>query len=381
MEVRARRGATTFPTTAQPDGFQCRLTIDDLSPLTSGHGHAPVKPWAERRTRRMQPLNTSATASALAELVGEHRRLVVTTSLNANPNDREMDPSEIQPVQVLDGTSFTPVEWLRQVGESGLSALTPLTDDRFLVVDEDVIYLAVDRELTPLPINFSDLHEVTADHREVLAANRGTDEIVVLDPQALTELRRIRPTVAHTDDPSPQVDRFHINQGLRLPSGELAALAHHVNGRQLLTRLKSKMLKSHGNGGVIGVEQARTIPLSLKGPHNVRVLSDGYLVLDSGRSMARRYDSSWTQILEFPTAAWGRGCAVDEATDLVIIGNSPIRRRYRTTDDDGLVDQPVVEAHRLSSGEVLGSVPLAGCEQINNVYLFASDVARLILDD
>ena len=329
----------------------------------------------------MQPLNTNASASALAELVGEHRRLVVTASLNANPNDREMDPTEIQPVQVLDGTSFTPVEWLRHVGASGLSALTPLTDDRFLVVDEDVIYLAVDRELTPLPISFSDLHEVTADHREVLAANTGTDEIVILDPQALTELRRIRPAVAQTDDPSSPVDRFHINQGLRLPSGELAALAHHVNGRQLLTRLKSKMLKSHGNGGVIGVEQTRTIPLSLKGPHNVRVLSDGYLVLDSGRSTARRYDRSWTQILEFPTAAWGRGCAVDEAADLVIIGNSPIRRRYRTADDDGLVDQPVVEAHRLSSGEVLGSVPLAGCEQINNVYLFASDVARLILDD
>ncbi|MDG2111131.1 MAG: hypothetical protein P8N02_00775 [Actinomycetota bacterium] len=311
--------------------------------------------------------------SELHDVVGPDRRMVVTTSLCANPDDRTMTRSDIAPVQLLTGHGFAAIDWLQPIGDLGLSALTIIDDNRLLVVDGDVIHVAQHGGgISELDGNYRDLHEVIVDGDEILAANTGNDEVVVLDRNTLTELRRVRPRAAGRADDAGEVDRFHLNQGLRLPSGELVALVHHVNGRQLVTRLKARVLKSHGNGGVAGLEGAPDVQLNLAAPHNIRVLSDGFLVFDSGRALGRRYDSSWKQVLEFETAGWGRGCTVDESADLVYIGSSPPRLRYKKQLQGRATDRPIIEARRLSDGQLVASEYVADCEQINNLYLFGT---------
>lgn len=313
--------------------------------------------------------------SELHELVGPDRRLVVTTSLCANPDDRVLTRPDVAPVQLLGAQGFAPIAWLLPIGELGLSALTVIDEQRLLVVDGDVILVAHHGgELEALDGSFHDLHEVIVDGDEILAANTGNDEVVVLDRISLAELRRVRPRSAERADDTEAVDRFHLNQGLRLPSGELIALVHHVNGRQLVTRLKARVLKSHGNGGVAGLDGAPDVHLNLAAPHNIRVLSDGFLVFDSGRALGRRYDRSWNQVLEFETAGWGRGCTVDEAADLVFVGSSPPRLRYRKQLQGRTTDRPIIEARRLSDGSLVASEYVADCEQINNLYLFDAAV-------
>jgi hypothetical protein len=128
---------------------------------------------------------------------------------------------------------------------------------------------------------------------------------------------------------------------------------------------------------VVGLDDTPDTPLNLAAPHNVRVLDDGYLVFDSGRALGRRYDRSWNQVLEFETAGWGRGCAVDEAADLVYVGSSPPRLRYKKQLQGRATDRPVVEARRLSDGGLVAKEYVDACEQINNLYLFgAGDYAR-----
>ena len=311
--------------------------------------------------------------TALHDLVGADRRLVVTTSLCANPADRELERGEVLPVQLLGEDGWSPIEWLKDMGELGLSALTVVDEDRLLVVDGDVIYVARrGAEITSLPGAYSDLHEVDVYGDEIVAANTGNDEVVVFDRSSLEELRRVRPHAAGAAG-AEEVDRFHLNQGLRLPDGSLAALVHHVDGRQLVTRIKARVLKSHGNGGVAGLEGAADVPLNLAAPHNIRVLSDGFLVFDSGRALGRRYDRSWNQVLEFETAGWGRGCTVDEDADLVYVGSSPPRLRYRKQLQGRATDRSVVEARRLSDGSLVAREYVPACEQINNLYLFDTD--------
>ena len=334
--------------------------------------HSPLKVTGTLATGFAATERTPMTA--LQDLVGDARRLVVTTSLCANPDDRELIRADIAPVQVLADNGFTTIDWLQPFGELGLSALALLDPQRLLIVDGDVIHLAHQGgPIESLDGLYRDLHEVVVEGDEILAANTGNDEVVILDRSTLQELRRVRPQTAGSGDGIEAIDRFHLNQGLRLPSGELIALVHHVTGRQLVTRLKARILKSHGDGGVAGLEGGPNIPLNLAAPHNIRVLSDGFLVFDSGRAMGRRYDTSWTQVMEFETAGWGRGCAVDEDADLVYIGSSPPRLRYKKQLQGRATDRPVVEARRLSDGSLLASDLVSSCEQINNLYLFDTD--------
>lgn len=313
----------------------------------------------------------------LYDLVGDDRRLVVTTSLCANPADRELVREQVTPVHVLTDAGFVAIDWLRDMGELGLSALTVVDDRRLLVVDGDVIFLVHHGgSIEALPGIYNDLHEVDVDGEEILAANTGNDEVVVFDRATLDEKRRIRPPAAGAAG-DEVVDRFHLNQGLRLPDGQLASLVHHVDGRQLVQRIKAKVLKSHGNGGVAGLDGAPNVALNLAAPHNIRVLSDGFLVLDSQRSLGRRYDREWNEVLQFETAGWGRGCAVDEADDLIYVGSSPPRRRYRKQLQGRFTDQSVVEARRLSTGELVAHEYVPDCEQVNNLYLYDADTYDL----
>jgi len=313
---------------------------------------------------------------ALQDLVDNAHTMVVTTSLCANPADRKLERVDVAPVQVLDSDGFSPIEWLRDMGVLGMSALAVVDDERLLIVDGDIIYVAhTCGRIDTLPGSYSDLHEVDVYDDEILAANTGNDEVIIFDRDTLVERHRVRPSAASAAS-DEGVDRFHLNQGLRLPDGTLVALVHHVDGRQLVQRMKAKVLKSHGNGGVVGLDGAPNVELNLAAPHNIRVLSDGFMVLDSQRSLGRRYDRNWQQQLEFETAGWGRGCVVDEANDLVFIGSSPPRLRYRKQLQSRYTDRSIVEARRISDGSLVASAYVPNCEQINNLYLFDADVYR-----
>ncbi len=313
--------------------------------------------------------------TTLVNLVRDDRRLVVTTSLCANPADRTLDRADVAPVQVLAGGGFEAIGWLQDMGELGLSAVAVLDDDRLLVADGDALFLAcAGSDVKELPGHYSDLHEVIVDGDEILAANTGNDEVIIFDRITLEEKRRVRPRAAGQADGDEELDRFHLNQGLRLPNGDLVALVHHVNGKQLVTRLKARVLKSHGNGGVAGLDGASDVQLNLAAPHNIRVLSDGYLVFDSGRALGRRYDADWNEIMQFETAGWGRGCDVDEDAGLVFIGSSPPRLRYKKQLQGRATDRSIIEARRLTDGELVASEYVPDCEQINNVYLLDAAV-------
>jgi hypothetical protein len=309
---------------------------------------------------------------------------VVTGSLQAKVEDRTHDRSGIAPVSVILDEGVVPVDYFRDQGELGVSS--------FVFWDADQVYVSTGSDLVLLHLaagtattidvdDLVDVHEMTRVGDRLWLSNTGRDEVIAVDPGKGHQVERVPlgPFRPNHDPSSEAVDRFHTNQVFDGPDDQLYALVHHATGRQLLKRVKSRLLKSHGDGGVIDLVGRRSIDLALTAPHSVTRVGDGWWVCDSGKAEMALFSSQWDKQGTVPTSGWGRGASLTDDGSVLFVGLSPIRTRYRSTVSSPQVDQPAVEAIDTSSRRAVGLQIVPGIEQVNNVYLVPDDLAKRLL--
>jgi len=284
-------------------------------------------------------------------------------------------------------------------GEFGVSAFT------FIHGDPTVLYVTSGSDLIEMHIqvedakvlsktNFDipqlkDVHEITLIDGILWLANTGYDEVVAFDITRKEVVRRVslasfrkfsnvilESLRAGTD--GQEIDRFHCNQVFRGLDDRLYALAHHVSGKQLLTKIAKTLIKGHGNGGVIDIETGRKIALSLKGPHSVRCVGNEYWICDSGSNKVNVYHADWTLKTRLDSAGWGRGADFSVRDNVYYVGNSAHRKRYRNRPDYN--DKNVVQIFGISDKVLKGEILIPdGIEQINNLYLIPRTLGEAMI--
>ena len=309
---------------------------------------------------------------------------MVTGSLQAKVEDRTHDRSGIAPVSVLSKDGAAPVDYFRDKGDLGVSS--------FVFWDLDLVYVSTGSDLAAINLTTGastnievdglvDVHEMTRVGDLLWLSNTGSDEVIAINPDDGHSAKRVSlaPFRPNSDPADETVDRFHTNQVFAGPGDELYALVHHATGRQLLKRIKSRLLKSHGDGGVIDLTGRRSIELALTAPHSATRVGDGWWICDSGKAQLALFTADWEREGAIPTSGWGRGATLTADGSVLFVGLSPIRTRYRSTTSSPQVDRPAVEAIDTSRRVAVGLETIPDIEQVNNVYLVPDDVAKRLL--
>ncbi|MGB0653748.1 MAG: hypothetical protein ACPGQL_11175 [Thermoplasmatota archaeon] len=323
------------------------------------------------------------------ELLGPRDAIVVTGSINAMRLDRKLDRADLRPVQVLDEDGWHPVPCMQAWGDLGVSSLAwhPEALERlYATTGGDLRCYDLDRSTVEemAPADLDDVHEMAVIGDTLWLANTGRDEAVGI-PLARGEARRVDLDRFRADAPTARADqevrnRFHGNQVFADHQGHLAALVHHVTGRQVLTKVAEKLLKKQGHGGVIDLETGEARDLGLSGPHSVRLdpSGTGYWVCDSGTAQLNHYDAAWNLVGQVATAGWGRGA--DWLGRYLLAGSSPIRKRYLDIIPGAKEGPSTLEAFDAEAdGRLAASCEVPNVEQINNVYRIDRRVAEQLI--
>jgi hypothetical protein len=340
----------------------------------------------------------AASAASLSRLIHPDEALLVLGSLNANPQDRYLGRSKIRPVQVIDRYGIKAVPSLNDLGQLGVSSLAwhpSEPSNLYLTTGDDLIKVELSkRRIVHLEVSgLRDVHEITMLRNTLWLANTGADEAVAFDVARGRVSRRINlagrdhAPGAEADAARPELgeevrilDRFHCNQVFEGFDGELYVLVHHVSGKQLVRRVAQKLIKSQGDGGVIGLTNGSALPLGLKGPHTVRKVEGDYWVFDSGNATLNVYDPSWTLKRKLSTEGWGRGASTSERQPAFYAGVSETRKRYARLIRSGGRTPNLVQVFSTETGAPIGRIVLSKIEQVNNVYTVSGSIARALVD-
>jgi hypothetical protein len=319
--------------------------------------------------------------------LGGDAALVVTGSLSAKAQDRSLDRSAIRTVQVADRDGVRVAPFFDGMGPLGVSSFVFVPGSTDVLVSTGDDLLGVDLatgEVVAHPIgDLTDVHEMTLLDGRVWLSNTGRDELVAVSLDDRVEVERVplAPFRTGRADGAAEgaVDKFHVNQVFADLDGELHCLVHHVGGRQFLKRVAAKVVKSQGDGGVLGLPDGVARGLGLSAPHSVRIVADRYWIFDSGKATVAVFDRDWRPDGSFPTSGWGRGAAVAADHATVYAGMSPIRRRYLPFATGRALTVPAVEAFDAATRSSLGVLELTHIEQVNNVYLVDRTTADALL--
>ncbi len=161
--------------------------------------------------------------------------------------------------------------------------------------------------------------------------------------------------------------------------GNLLALTHHVDGRQVRRRNSFfQWIKGQGNGGVIDFNNKISQELQLSSPHSVRLINGKYYICDSAILCVKIFDKNWRYEKSISTNGYPRGMDYCPQKSLLFVGNSTIRKRYRHLLKRNTFNN--VEIFNLDNHQSISQVKIDGLEQINNVYLMDEYQSRLLAD-
>ena len=258
--------------------------------------------------------------------------IIVLGSINANKDDRFMPKEELQTFQILFNENSLSIGFFKQFTDVGISSL-----DFF---NEEIMYFATPEEVFELDIksknlqkcnidcNLKDIHEMKIIENKLWISNTGHNQAISYD---LITNKTETFDLINLINKKTTTDTFHCNQVFRGYDNDLYVLVHHLKGKQLIHRIASKLIKKHGDGGVINITNEKFYNLSLNAPHSVRKLNDEYWVCDSKNNRLCVYDSSWNFITYIDHTGWGRG-AFFNGKDLFYVGVfSASRKRYKDT--------------------------------------------------
>ncbi len=325
-------------------------------------------------------------------MLGNDENILIIGSLNANENDRKLPRNNIKSIQYADNSKIiSEIPFFHLWGELGVSSLVWKPDNRFhffMTTGTQLfeINLTIKKvEEIKIP-KLRGVHELSMIGNLLWITNTYYDEIISYDIQGRKVVSRIKlvankknveymPEDVSDDSNIQRIDKFHCNQVFETFEGATYVLVHHVTGKQLIKRIAQKIIKGHGNGGVLDIHSDKRIELKLKAPHTVRKINGQYWLLDSGRSFLNIYSRSWELIHKVKTDGWGRGADFSVATKNYFCGISAIRTRYLHS---GATTVNKVEIFDLNFRRTHGfSVP--DIEQLNNLYIVKNDVVEKML--
>lgn len=286
--------------------------------------------------------------------VTDAQHVVVLGGRAANLADRTVDWDPSNAAQVVSGAGAACI---------GIDPGPGLGISSAVSADSGVVAATETRVYFPEGVvdGLVDVHEMSVVGSHVWVPSTGTNEVVKYEGK--TEVERL----------SIGEGYHHCNQVFQSASNELLALVHHVRGRQFHRRVKGRLLKSHGDGGFIGLRRQRQLELGLSAPHSARVVNGENWVLDSGRAQVVRFDPEWAELGRIQLSGWGRGAVQIDGT--LWVGLSPLRRRYANASQIPPVSQPTVVGIDTATQEVVETIMIDGLDQING--LFVGDVEEL----
>jgi hypothetical protein len=280
-------------------------------------------------------------------------------------------------MQALYEGRIVPVTYFDGWGELGISAMA------WQGGNPNTLYLTTGAELIRLNLeekkwadlqldHLSDVHEITCAEGKLWLANTGRDEVVVYDIAQAMITERIKLSLYRDESVTNGTDvvrTFHCNQVFPGHDGHRYILVHHISGRQVKKRLRNRIIKSQGDGGVINMTTGKRIPLGLKAPHSVRRLQDQYWLLDSGHSTLNIYDTQWNLLTILKTHGWGRGADFSAENNSFYVGISAQRKRYLDLIPGHRQNVNMVQFFDTRTLEPKDQVIVPHVEQVNNLYV------------
>jgi hypothetical protein len=212
------------------------------------------------------------------------------------------------------------------------------------------------------------------------------DEIIVYDLKSETLVKRLKLDFKKKveeldenevdDEDMIRKNKFHCNQVFESFDGEKMALVHHTNGKQMLKVVAQKLLKAHGDGGVLNLKTGETKNLELKAPHSVRKVNGLYWVFDSGCNKLNMYDKTWTLVKNVRLKGWGRGGVFSDSSQIYFCGISKKRRRYLSLNGESAGENMIQGVS--TDGETLFEIEVPDVDQLNNLYLIENNQVSLL---
>ena len=301
--------------------------------------------------------------------------LWATAALNAKVQDRSMKREQLHPLQIKTREGMHPVRCFDATGHLGVSALAlHLQHGLFVTTGDDLCCVRLTGETVSCPVDgLDDVHELTLQNESLWIANTGRDEALEFDLNTwhLKTRLSLNGFRSREKNSAPEgteaADRFHCNQIFQGLDGDRYVLVHHVSGYQLFRKIAERLIKSHGNGGVLNLDKGTAIPLTLKAPHSVRVIGGRYFVCDSGANAVRIYNRQWKAVGGFETRGFGRGAAFSPAEGLLHVGISATRARYLGVQRGP--DECRIQSFSTEDFALIDEITVPHAEQITNLYL------------
>lgn len=295
--------------------------------------------------------------------------IICLGSLNAKVEDRYLNRQDIVPMQYITNKEVHGIRSMTRLGELGLSSLASANGKILLSTGNELYLLRGNKfifEKIEIP-NIKDIHEMTVINDQVWIANTGYDQVICFDIHSEKEIERIS---LKTNNMETNEEVYHCNQCLSDGNGNILAVVHHVNGRQLRITLADRIsdkLKNQGNGGVVNVRTREILTNDLKGPHSARRLPDGsFIVCDSGRFRMVHYSKEWKYIRTIDTEGWARGVAL--GSEYLFVGVSETRKRYLNILPQKNKVPNMILVYDIESLDFVDRILIKNVEQINNIY-------------
>ncbi len=311
--------------------------------------------------------------------------LICLGSLNAKNEDRHMKREEVSPFQyyTLCDKKVFEFSQVSSMGKLGLGSLAVSGNTIYFTTGWEIYEVTADTlEINEIVIpGLNDVHDLEIIDDKLYFANTGINELVCYDPNIKKILERITlPKKTPMIRNSKKADVYHCNQCFEDDNGDLLALVHHVDGKQNLVSISSRImvkLKQQGNGGVVDARTGEVKLSGLSAPHSLRSLNDGsYIVCDSGRFELCHYDENWKLIKKVSTGGFSRGIAMER--DYVYVGVSATRKRYVGILPDSGAEFNTILIFEKRNFELVEKIIVKNVEQINNLYIATKELNKWI---
>ena len=328
-----------------------------------------------------------------------NHNFIVIGGLCAHEDDRKHKRSEIDSVQLFEKgkNSFLNISFFNQYGRYGVSSMTWSTESPFIIYfsngdDLRLLNLKTKNLITFEIPHLKDVHEISYVNNTIWIANTGFNEIVVFDPYKRKVCKRIRLTdlikkcndedlrsLNNPDNIVVEVDKFHVNAAFKCYENKSYALVHHYQGRQhkIIDRIRNRVLKKQGNGGVIELESGQAVNLSLKCPHTVRLINGEYWIFSSTDAKLNIYNKNWELCKKIDTRGFGRGGDLTDDGKYFICGISAPRERYKHRIPKEQHVPNMVEIFDVKTLKKCREILINNIEQINNIYSVTDAQAAL----
>lgn len=320
-----------------------------------------------------------------------NKGLLVLGALNANEKDRKIEQRNAQLVQFIYKDQIYPVNLFSNWEDIGVSSLCMSnTQDNLLYVTSRNNLYTVDLssgKISNLNVSgLTDVHEIIYKDGVIWIANTGEDNIIAFNPEIGSIEKKVSLSKFATSEILKEnvsscdvdfLDTFHVNQAFFDYNGDMCSLTHHVTGRQIKSKQQSmQWLKKQGNGGILNISKNTTIPLNLRSPHSVRLINNHYYICDSAAFCVRVYNTLFELQKSIGTSGYARGMDHDPIDELLFVGNSSVRKRYRNLLRRNIKNN--VEAYNLKNHKRILQLNIPNVEQINNVYLLSASLSTTV---